>query len=190
MLSIFIIWILSAKNTVFHNIIAWRMTTNEKVYPKLATRMGSQFAGVPCMGSNYRVPCKLQAGSPERGRLNPLIARGKGVRREAESEGSPRRIPGLTNRNLMRGYEPGQVCRRRRNPFNQGAKEYIRQVWDESYCSYRGRSTGKSAEFACDRNRQPSPRGVADPVEVSRGHSNPQFAVDIRPWDEGPNTDL
>jgi hypothetical protein len=50
---------------------------------------GSRHSGVPCMGNDYKVPCKLQAGSPDRGRLNTPIADDKGVYREMESEGSP-----------------------------------------------------------------------------------------------------
>jgi len=46
----------------------------------------------------------LTGESPEHASSGKCIARGKGVHREAESEGSPRQISGLTNRNHIRRY--------------------------------------------------------------------------------------
>jgi len=63
---------------------------------------GRPFFGVPGMGEFQRVKVPGAGGSTK------LVARGKGVRREAESERSPRQTADLTNRNLIRHMKVGK----------------------------------------------------------------------------------
>ena len=57
------------------------------------------------MGAIYRVKVPSAGGSTKR------IARGKGVHREVESEGSPRQTVGPTNRNRIRHTIVGKVAK-------------------------------------------------------------------------------
>ncbi|HRR10186.1 MAG TPA: hypothetical protein PLO56_15970 [Rhodothermales bacterium] len=48
---------------------------------------------------------RLGGGSPLYAWQRGVLAKGKGVRREAESEGSRRQSPDLTNRNHIQGHD-------------------------------------------------------------------------------------
>ena len=70
-----------------------------------------------------------------------MLAKGKGVLREEESEGSRRQNPGLMNKNcivrLMRG---GRVCNTKQSPIlSEPLGVNAAGRWDESYRSYPGR---------------------------------------------------
>jgi hypothetical protein len=105
--------------------------------------------------------------SPLRARQQEPLAEGKGVRREAESEGSLRQSPKPTNRNrISRLVWSGRVCVTTRSPMLPDLHTVDAAVtWDESTRAYPGRS--------CESliRRQPVQRCTAKSQEVSRGHS-------------------
>ena len=67
--------------------------------------MPGAFSCVLGMGTFLRVKVPSAGGSAKR------IARGKGVRREAESEASPRQTVGPTNRNRIRHSRAGESAK-------------------------------------------------------------------------------
>ena len=69
------------------------------------------------------------------------IAKGKGVHREVESEGSRRQTSGLTNRNHMRQYRLGKVAQQTKAlNYSKIYVVYVADRWKERLRSYLGRS--------------------------------------------------
>src|SRR4030067_2318769 len=91
-------------------------------------------------------------------------ANSKGVRREAESEGSCRQPRGPTNRNRIRGIHT--CARRKRNPkpdsHPEGGEVDAAGRWEEGRASYPGRSVDLPRATGAVRGRDGS-------AEVSRG---------------------
>ncbi|MCE5331148.1 MAG: hypothetical protein LLF95_03290 [Bacteroidales bacterium] len=72
------------------------------------------------------------------------LAKGKGVHREVESEGSRRQTSGLTNRNHIRHCKPGKVAKQTEAPnYPEAYGVYVAGRWKERLRSYPGRSHGR-----------------------------------------------
>lgn len=73
------------------------------------------------------------------------IAKGKGVHREEESEGSQPQTSGLTNRNHIRHRKLGKVAQQtdaQNYPEAYGVD--VADIWGERLRSYPGRSHGRA----------------------------------------------
>ena len=73
------------------------------------------------------------------------IAKGKGVHREVESEGSRRQTSGLTNRNYIRHRKLGKVARQTEALYYPEVYDVdVADRWKERLRSYPGRSHGRT----------------------------------------------
>jgi len=73
------------------------------------------------------------------------IAKGKGVHREVESEGSRRQTSGLTNRNHIRRCKLGKVAiQTEAQNYPEGYSVNVADRWKERLRSYPGRSHGRA----------------------------------------------
>jgi len=83
------------------------------------------------------------------------IAKGKGVHREVESEGSRRRTSGLTNRNHIRRRKLGKAAKQAKaQNYPEGCGVNVADGWKERLRSYPGRSRQRAeTEYeACSNN--------------------------------------
>ncbi|MDD2233638.1 MAG: hypothetical protein PHZ11_10085 [Desulfitobacteriaceae bacterium] len=72
------------------------------------------------------------------------IAKGKGVHREVESEGSRRQTSGLTNRNHIRQCKLGKVAKQTEAlNYPETYDVNVADRWKERLRSYPGRSHGR-----------------------------------------------
>ena len=73
------------------------------------------------------------------------IAKGKGVHREVEFEGSRRQTSGLTNRNHMRHCRLGKVAEQTKaQNYPEAYGVDVADRWKERLRSYPGRSHGRA----------------------------------------------
>ena len=73
------------------------------------------------------------------------LAQGKGVHREVESEGSRRQSPGPRNTNSIRHFLWDEFAIQNEIQKLHGHRSVnTAGIWDESYCSYHGRSHGRA----------------------------------------------
>ena len=81
-------------------------------------------------------------GSPLYAWQRGVLAKGKGVRREAESEGSRRQSPDLTNRNHIQGRCARVSLHNKTKPYRcpERTEVNVAGTWDEGLRSYPGRS--------------------------------------------------
>jgi hypothetical protein len=79
---------------------------------------------------------------------NQPLAQGKGVRCEAESEGSRRQSPEPRDTNNIRHIRSDEFAKQNEVLLLPGDRSvYVAVTWDESKLSYRGRSHGRAKVF-------------------------------------------
>lgn len=118
-----------------------------------------------------------------------VLAQGKGVHREVESEaclvvrqGSRRQKPAPTNRNYIRRFIAGDAAKQAKAQYcTEQWDVYIEAIWAESTDTYPERSDDNPAEVCENTEAETATRiknGSTVSSEVSRGHSSLETSSD------------
>lgn len=107
-----------------------------------------------------------------------MLAKGKGVHREVESEGSRRQKSAPTNRNYIRRVVVGDAAKQAKARYCTEQRDVnVGATWAESAYTYPERSGDNPAEVRASAEAETGVRTKNDTLvssEVSRGHSKPE----------------